>query len=145
MDTNPYEPPQSNASTNEKLDVPTNLAKKIRNGWIAAIIYGVIIFGVTLPDIITVELNIASTIFSSVDIVLIFLLAFGIYKKNRFAATAMLLYFLASRIFVNLATGTFSHGWVMTLLFAYFYFQAMLGTYQYHKLAKNSRELLKTS
>ena len=76
-------------------------------------------------------------IWSTIDVVLIFALAFGIYKKSRVAATTMFLYFLASKILIIVETGKPS-GLLLAIIFLYFYFQAMVGTYQYHKILKNA-------
>ena len=118
-----YKPPESELDTQVKCDIPEEILKKIKHGWIAAIVSGVMTFLVVLLTINTGAL---------IDVVLIFILAFGIYKKSRFAATFMLLYFLLSKIWIIVETGKPSGFW--SLIFLYFYFQAMVATYRYHKL-----------
>jgi hypothetical protein len=136
LNQNPYEAPTADVTKNSEIDVPKKILQKIKNGWIAAIISGVMTLGVMLLVINTGEINNLVDIWTSVDVILIFSLAFGIYKKSRFAATAMFLYFLLSKIWMIVETGRPS-GLLMGIIFLYFYFQAMVGTYQYHKIMKN--------
>jgi len=109
--------------------------KKIKNGWIAAIISGVMTLGIMFLAVTTGTLENLFDIWTTVDVVLIFALAFGIYKKSRFASTTMLIYFLVSKILIFAETGK-PTGVVMAIIFLYFYFQAMVATYQHHKLIK---------
>ncbi len=132
-----YKPPKSDLDIQVEFDIPSEILKKIKHGWIAAIISGVMTLGVTLLAINTGALDGLYDIWSMVDVVLIFLLAFGIYKKSRFAATFMLLYFLLSKIWLIVETGKPS-GLFFSLIFLYFYIQATVGTFQYHKLIKST-------
>lgn len=131
-----YKPPESELGIQNKVEIPDEISKKIKNGWIAAIISGVTTFGIMLLAINTGALDGLFDIWSMVDVVLIFILAIGIYKKSRFAATFMFTYFLFSKIWIVVETGKPS-GLLLSIIFLYFYFQAMVGTYQYHKLIKS--------
>ena len=93
--------------------------------------------GIMLLAINPEALNNLFDIWTLIDVILVFALAFGIYKKSRFAATTMFIYFLASKIWLIVETGK-PTGLVMAIIFLYFYFQAMVGTYQYYKILKNS-------
>lgn len=136
-DTNSaYKSPEAELNIQNRAEIPNDVSKKIRNGWIAAIISGAMTFGVTLLAINTGALNGLFDIWSMVDVVLIFFLAFGIYKKSRSAATFMFAYFVFSKIWMIVETGKPS-GLLLSIIFLYFYFQAMVGTYQYHKLIKS--------
>lgn len=134
MEMNVYEAPKSDVAA-AQVEIPAEISKKIKGGWIAAIISGVMTLAIMLIALNTGTLNNLFDIWTSLDVVLIFALAFGIYKKSRFAATFMFLYFLFSKIWIVSETGNTS-GLVMGAVFLYFYFQAMVGTYQYHKLTK---------
>jgi hypothetical protein len=137
MDQNPYEAPTADVSPQNINDVPEKITKKIRSGFIVAMISGVMTLGIMILAVSTAALNSMFSIWTSVDVVLIFALAFGIYKKSRVAATAMFVYFLASKIWIIVETGR-PGGLALGIIFLYFYFQAMVGTYQYHKIIKSS-------
>lgn len=135
---NPYKAPDANLQIIvEKPEIPVEVLKKIKNGWIAALISGcatlifttIAIFGKDITGFVD-----SSMLF---DVGLIFLLAYGIYKKSRTASTLMLVYFIASKLIQWAQTGNLS-GIIMSIIFVYFYFQAMIGTYQYHKIIKKS-------
>lgn len=69
------------------------------------------------------------------DIILIFALAYGIYKRSRICAIFMFLYFLVSKIILMTEFGRPS-GIVVSIVFLYFFFQAIIGTFDHHKLLK---------
>ncbi len=131
METNPYITPQSDVRAPQR-SIPDAVQKKIRNGWVAAIVSGVL----TLLAVVAAVTMGADGMFNAwnlLDVVLIFFLAFWIHKRSRVAATTMFCYFLVSKIIVIVETGQASGG-LIALIFLYFYFQAMVGTFQYHKL-----------
>jgi hypothetical protein len=133
--TNPYKAPESDVLASDSIVIPPDISKKIKGGWIAGIISGVMTLGILLIALNTGAMGNLVDIWSSVDVVLIFLLAFGIYKKSRFAATIMFVYFLASKIFLIVETGK-PTGMLMAIIFLYYYFQAMIGTFQYHRIKR---------
>ena len=121
---------------NKSLTEQEEIDKKIKNGWIAAIISGIMTLGLILLAATTGgTLENLFNVWTTIDVILVFALAFGIYKKSRFASTTMLIYFLISKILIFIETGK-PTGAVMAIIFFYFYFQAMVATYQYHKLVK---------
>ena len=138
METNPYQPPVvAQVAEVHSDDVPHEVLKKIKNGFVAAMFSGLMTLGVTLFFVFS---DSASEIFDAwnfIDVGLIFLLAFGIYRKSRAAATFMFLYFLASKIWLMILTGA-PQGLIISLIFLYFYFQAMVGTFQYHRFLKSN-------
>lgn len=131
-----YKTPESDLGTQNKVEIPDEILKKIKNGWVAAIVSGVMTFGIMLLALNTEALAGLYDIWSLADVALIFFLAFGIYKKSRTAAAFMFAYFLLSKIWIISETGKPS-GLILSLIFLYLYFQAMVGTYQYHKLTKS--------
>lgn len=92
---------------------------------------------ITVLAVSTGALSHLFDIWTSVDVVLIFLLAFGIYRRSRVAATLMLLYYTVSKITLMIELGK-PTGLLMSLVFFYFYFQAMIGTFEYHKFLKSA-------
>ncbi|MCK5887908.1 hypothetical protein [Alcanivorax jadensis] len=142
MEKSVYEPPSSDVDLSKSIEIPEDISKKIKNGWIAAIISGVMTLGVMLLAINTGAMGDLFDIWTGVDVIIIFLLAFGIYKKSRFSATFMFAYFLIAKILIIVETGKPS-GLIMSMIFLYFYFQAMIGTYQYHKIIKIPKASMK--
>ena len=69
------------------------------------------------------------------DVFLVAGLTYGIYRRNRYAAVGMLVYFIVSKILM-FAEGGRPSGVIWALLFLYLYVQGVRGTFQYHKLAK---------
>jgi hypothetical protein len=113
---------------------PDAVLKKIRNAWIAAAISA----GITLSFVF---LAISGTSIAGVsaweflDVALAAGLAFGIYKKSRTCAVAMLVYFIISRVLVISETGKLG-SIVIALAFLYFFVQGVIGTFAYHKHIK---------
>ena len=71
------------------------------------------------------------------DVVLIFGLTFGIYKKSRTCAVVMLAYFLISKIIIISQTGSFN-GSLLAIVFIYYYVYGVIGTFAYHKHLKEN-------
>jgi len=131
QDNSPYAAPQSELLRPEAIEIPKSILKKIRVGWIAALVTGAMTMVIMLIAINMDILNDVFDLWSSIDVLIVFSLAYGIYKKSRIASTVMFVYFLVSKIFLIMETGQPS-GLVITVAFIYFYFQAMVATYQYH-------------
>lgn len=127
----PYAAPRAELQSPASIEVPKDILKKIRVGWIAAVITGAMTLVMMLIAINTDVLNEVFDIWSSVDVVLVFGLAYGIYRKSRIAASSMFVYFLISKIILIMESGQ-PGGMVITVLFIYFYFRAMIATFQYH-------------
>lgn len=79
---------------------------------------------------------------SLLDVALIAGLAYGIYRKNRFCALGLLIYFIASKFLMAASTGQFTGGFI-SLLFAYFFFQGTKATFQIRKHLIESGEIIK--
>ena len=120
--------------------------KHIRNGWIIALIAG---FITLIFNYVSISQNFqTSDIFGFYndpfiifDIVLVFSMAFGIYKKSRICALIMLLHYLLSKlVMINYGINFFDLSGIISLVFIYFYVQAVRGTITYHKLIKNDEK-----
>lgn len=140
MDKSVYSTPKSDLDVHQPVSVPEEISKKIKNGWIAACVSGTLTLVITLLSFVGDAFSEIVDVWTFIDVVLIFALACGIYKKSRFAATCMFVYFLASKIWMVYATGSAS-GIYLGLVFLYFYFMAMLGTFQYHSYLKEQNEI----
>lgn len=133
---NPFIPPTSALETSvDANEVPEQVSKKIRNAFYAGIFSGSITLLFVLIALAGSPMAGISA-WAFLDVVLIYGLAFGIYKKSRTAATVMFVYFVASKIYMM---GSGMSGMVMAVVFGVFYFQGILGTFAYHK---HQKELL---
>ncbi len=133
---NPYSAPSASVAPSA-LEVPDDIAKDIRNGWIAACISGVLTLIVTVIAMSGTEIQ-SFNAWSLLDVVFIFGLAFGIYKKSRAAATVMLIYFIISKIILFIDAGK-PTGILMAIIFGYYYAKAMAATYKWHSIRKAAR------
>lgn len=133
---NPYEAPKASLEPpGGGAEVPQDVLKKIRNGWIAALISGCFTLVIALVAMNGLDITGLGGPELFIDVVLIFALTYGIYRKSRIAATIMLIYFIFSKIVIWQETGR-PNGLLVALIFLYFYTQAMIATFQYHKLTK---------
>ena len=70
-----------------------------------------------------------------IDIVLVLVCAYGMYRKSRTAALLMFFYYLIDRIIIAIETEV-SIGVIVTIVFLYFFGRAIQGAFVYHKLLK---------
>lgn len=111
-----------------------------RQGAIAALISG----GLTLVFVwLAIALDAQGTfsIFNDVyylfDVALIFILAFGVYKKSRYAAIVLTVYFVVSKLMLAIERGGISTGTLLlSFIFLYFYVKALQGCFAFKKLEK---------
>lgn len=136
MTNNPYQPPQAAVERSPvPVDVPEDIAKKIRNCWVA----GLISIAVTLIFMLVAIGGVnplGMSIWSIADIVVMSALTFGVYKKSRVCAILLLSQFLLNKVIMWSQSGQAS-GLPLALVFIWFYAQGVLGTFQYRKLARS--------
>lgn len=108
----------------------------IKGAWVAGIISGAITLIVTLLAMRGMRIMRFGAL-NLIDVVLIFGLTFGIYMKSRACAVIMFVYFVASKIMIFAQTGK-PTGLPLAILFAYFFFQGIRGTFAYHNVNKES-------
>ncbi|GAA5188915.1 hypothetical protein [Ferrimonas gelatinilytica] len=112
----------------------------IKNGWIAGLISLVLTLIFSTAGFFTQSDNETLNYFLDpwlmIDVVLIAILTLFIYKKSRTAATLMFIYFVISKFSQWYDLGTVQ-GLPMALIFMYFYFNAMRGTFIWHSKYKN--------
>ncbi len=70
------------------------------------------------------------------DAIFIFGMAYGISKRSRTCAVLMLAYWIANLVIGFIENPGFSGSIPMSLLFAVFYTEGVIGTFTYHKLIK---------
>lgn len=78
------------------------------------------------------------------DAFIIFGLAFGIFKKSRFCASSMLIYFVVGKA-MSVTTSDDLIAIPLALLFAYFFFKGAHATFVYHSRYKEKKEKTKRS
>ena len=120
--------------TNPAAEVPEDILGKIKSAWIAALVSAGMTFLLVLAAIFGKPI-LGITAWELIDVTLILGLAFGIYKKSRACAVIMLIYFIYAKIFLTISTGTMT-GLPVALVFIYFYWQGVAGTFAYHKWKK---------
>ena len=106
---NPYRTPEAEAVAIQptELQVPPEILKKIRGGWVATLILGILN---TVVGALAVSGVLDNQLFNEwmfIDAVLMFGLAAGIYFKSRTAATIMFFYYLGAKIFLIVMAGQF--------------------------------------
>ena len=106
--------------------------KAIKSAWIAAVVSGAITLLVAVLALIGVRIF-NFTAWVLIDVVLIFGLAYGIYRKNRICAVIMFVYFVVSKIYMFVGSGGIT-GIPLAIIFCYFFFQGIRGTFAYHKI-----------
>ena len=113
--------------------------KNIRYGYIAALVSAGITVVLNFLQIDAGDVNLFSDPVVLYDVIIILLLAFGIYKKSRVCAIAMLIYFILGKIFqfqeyASYGIDTPPSTYLVAVVFIYFYFQAVRGTIAFHKI-----------
>jgi len=132
---NPYAAPAAIAA-DPVIEVPEDILKKIKNGYIAGLVSAAMTLVVTLIAMSGTAM-LGFSAWQLIDVALILGLTFGMYKKSRACAAIMLIYFITSKVLIMMDTGK-ANGVVMGLLFAYFYGQCVMGTFAYHKLMRTN-------
>jgi hypothetical protein len=124
-ENNPYAPPKADVNfVEQRPSIPVSIEKKIRSAWIAGLISAAVTlafsaFGWQGFDLMNL-----------LDVGLLLGLAFGVYKKSRACAVVLLGYFVLSKIVIVIETGK-ANGLIMSMVFLYFYWQGVVGTYQH--------------
>ena len=117
--------------------------KNIRYGYIAALVSAGITVVLNFLQFDAGDVNLFSDPVVLYDVIIMLLLAFGIYKKSRVCAIAMLIYFIIGKIFqfqeyASYGIDTPPSTYLVAVVFIYFYFQAVRGTIAFHKINKEN-------
>lgn len=106
--------------------------KSIKNG----VIVGLVMTGFSLVFLLIILIfNIdffGIGAYGFIDIALQLGLIYGLYRKSRTCAIILLIYVLFSKVVLGIDSGSFG-SIAGALIFGYFFFQAMRGTFVYHK------------
>lgn len=140
MTENPYEAPQAPVrDIAPAVTISAEVAKRIQHAWIAALISGTVTLAAALFAIFGTSI-LGFSAWELIDAALIFGLAYGIYRKSRTCAVIMFIYFLGSKILIMVEAGP-SAGIVMAVVFLYYFWQGVRGTYEYHRLVANGERV----
>jgi serine/threonine-protein kinase len=126
---NPYAAPAVEVADSVP-DVPQTL-KKIKNAWAAAVLSGCLSLLFALIAMLKANIFYFS-VGMLINVALTLGLAFGIYKKSRTCALLMFTYLILLQINGIIETGRFTK-----IVFGYFFWQGISGTFAYHKLSKH--------
>jgi eukaryotic-like serine/threonine-protein kinase len=111
----------------------------IRNGAIAGAVQGALLVVITLASLgSSISARSANNLVGSlIDIFVIFGLAFGVYQKNRICAVALFAYFVFSKLLQLFTNQLPIAALAVALVFGYFYFEGMRGTFSYYKITRS--------
>ena len=114
----------------------SKIEKKIRYARIAAMVSGTITLAGWLSGMIHLPLA-DITVFhmlTVIDVIFIFSMAYGIYRKSRVCAVLMFEYFLFSKLFSMATLPQLNMGVLFVgTLFLYFLYQGISGTFAHHQ------------
>lgn len=111
-------------------------ASQIKQAWIAAVCSGAITLVVANAAMVGTSLSGFTGAWELIDVALIFGLAYGIYRKSRACAVAMLVYFIISKIVIVATTGQ-AAGIALAAVFCIFFVRGVTGTFAHHKLLES--------
>ncbi|WP_317929806.1 hypothetical protein [Halioxenophilus sp. WMMB6] len=137
MDNEIYSAPKADVELDDNFQVPNEVLKKIKNAWVAGLISAAITTVFTLVALAGTDIM-GLNAFAFVDVGLIVIFAFGIYKRSRTCAILMLLFFVLNKIIMWVELSTAS-GIPLSLVFVWFYSMGIVGTFQYHKLKRRHK------
>lgn len=112
--------------------VPEEVLKQIKTAWVAALFSACATLVFTVLAISGTEIA-GFSAWQLFDVALVVAMAIGIYLKSRVAAVLMFVYFVGSKIIFMVQTGAPS-GLLMGLIFSYFFWQGISGTFAYQKI-----------
>lgn len=117
--------------------------KKIKIAWIVGVISGFVTLIFTLAAATSAGgtlavLGTTISLWTFLDVFLIFLLTFGIYMKSRVAAVGMFIYALLSKLVMwfglSVASAPALPGVLLGIVILYLYFEGARGAITYHRL-----------
>jgi hypothetical protein len=117
--------------------VPEEILNKIKTAYIAGCISITLTIIVTLISIFVTDIM-GIDAFAFIDVALMIIFTFGIYKNSRVCAILMLAFFVLTKIVMWAEAGS-PQGLPVALLFIYFYAQGVMGTFQYHQHLKKQK------
>lgn len=113
---------------------------QIKAGWLAACVVGGVTLFLVVDSLFSYNPYGSVSLWNLIDVALIFGLAFGIYKKSRLAAVAMLVYDVLSRITAWITLGHISFvSFLASIVFIGCFVEGIRGTFTYHRVINSQR------
>lgn len=103
----------------------------IKSAWVFGLISGTLTLIITLASMSGI-INFGFDIFSLFDVLAVWGLTFGVYKKSRVCAILLFTFFVISKIIMMIETGK-PGGVASIIIFGTVFFQGIRGTFYYHK------------
>ena len=131
---NPYAPPEAKVELPER-SIPEDVQRKIRHAWIAALVSAgitAIAVGLAVGGVLAIP---GIDAWGLIDVGVTVGLAYGVYRKSRTCAIALLVLFVLNTALKWAESGTVQ-GLPIALVFLLLYVQGVIGTFQYQKLAR---------
>ena len=140
MNDNPYQASDTILETPElHIDIPEKVTKRILHAAVAGCISGALTLIVTLISMSGTPLMSGVGAWSLIDVVVIFGLSFGIYKKSRTCAVLMFVYFVGSKALMIVQGQNAMSGMGLGLVFAIMFGLGVSATFQYHSLMRAAK------
>jgi hypothetical protein len=116
------------------------IEKKIKISWIAGLLIGVVILILAVLSVLNIIffLNVGYTASSFIDVIVVFSLTYGIYRKSRVCAILMLVYVLLNQLYASIQTGQWSMGF-LTILLIWIFSDGIRALFEYHKIYPNKK------
>ena len=108
--------------------------KRIKHAVIAGITSTVITVVFAILGLLGTDLT------ALIDAAIIAGLTFGVYKKNRGCAIAVFAIWVLEKLTQWILYPDSLFGLPIAILFGYFFYEGILGTFEYHRIATNSRK-----
>jgi len=133
----PYKSPEVELETNPALVVPDNILRKIKNAWITGVISIVItLFAITMGLFGRGVGAFNLDLYALIDVILMAILAYGVYRNSRICAILIFLLFAANKIVMWMDSGDIQ-GIALAAVFLWFFARGIIGTFQYHAYVEN--------
>jgi hypothetical protein len=115
-----------------------NADNHVNNAFAATMIIGIVTLIMTLVAIFITPF-LGFNVYSIGDVIFIFLLAYGIWKRNRIAAALMPIYFALSKIIIAIDGDMTVTSAVIGIFFELFLIKGAIGTFVLHKKTKHRK------
>jgi hypothetical protein len=108
---------------------------RIKKAWISGVVVGSLTF-LVMAVVVGLGLDVGGIdAWLLVDVVIIFGLTFGVYRKSRTCAILLFSYYLLSKVIGFIESGR-AGGIIITALFLFYFARGIQGTFTYHRLKR---------
>jgi hypothetical protein len=122
----------------EKIMMLHKALKATKTAYIAAIVSASITLIASIAAAAGHTFDGRTSTWMALDAILIYALAYGIYKNSRICSSLMFVYWVAIKL-IAFAKPNSNETLPIAIIFTYFFFMGIVGTFAYHKLAKTTK------